>query len=249
MGLLDETAPMPRRTMVLFFVVDVSSSMHGTKIGALNQAIKEILPMVDEISSNNADAEIKIACLQFSSGCNWMFTAPKQASEFVWQDLVANGLTSLGEACIELGSKLSRSEFLENTEGSFAPALILLSDGGPTDDFSGGLRKLKENKWFKASIKVAVAIGKDANKDVLKDFTGNIESVIEVHNVDALKTIIRTVTITASQIGSKSSTAANKSKQEQVNNVVKKVASETPGAGSAANPDSSIDNNDDSDWD
>ena len=54
----------------------------------------------------------------------------------------------------------------------------------------------KVNNWFKAAIKIAIAIGDDADKDVLKQFAGNSEVVFTVHNIDALKQIIRIVAVT-----------------------------------------------------
>ncbi len=41
------------------------------------------------------------------------------------------------------------------------------------------------------AIKIAIAIGGEANRDILKEFTGSIESVVEVKNLEALKKIIR----------------------------------------------------------
>ncbi len=217
MGLLDETVSVPRRTMTLFFLIDTSGSMEGNKIGAVNDAVVNVLPMLNDISETNPDAEIKVAALEFSNGVNWLYDEPKLAKDFIWQDVAASGLTSLGAACSELASKLSRSGgFMQSASGSFAPAIILLSDGGPTDDYNTGLAKLKANNWFKSAIKIAIAIGDDADKDVLKDFTGSSEAVITVHNIDALKQIIRVVAVTSSQIGSKSSTAGETTKQEQV---------------------------------
>lgn len=234
MGLLDETVSVPRRTMTLFFLIDTSGSMEGNKIGAVNDAVVNVLPILNDISETNPDAEIKVAALKFSSGVDWLYDEPKQASDFVWQDAVAGGLTSLGHACQELASKLSRSGgFMQSASGSFAPAIILLSDGGPTDDFQAGLKKLKDNNWFKAAIKIAIAIGDDADKDVLKDFTGSSESVITVHNIEALKQIIRVVAVTSSQIGSKSSTAGDTTKQDQVVKDVQDAVSNIDGAESA----------------
>jgi hypothetical protein len=80
----------------------------------------------------------------------------------------------------------------------------LLSDGEPTDDFDGGLEELKKNNWFKQAIKVAVAIGDDANQDILAKFTGSKESVLEVHNAKMLKKMIRFVSVRASQVASSS---------------------------------------------
>lgn len=64
---LDEQIEVPRRTMVVFFIVDTSGSMQGAKIGAVNSAIEEVLPEIAKISDENADAEIKIAVLDFST--------------------------------------------------------------------------------------------------------------------------------------------------------------------------------------
>ncbi len=234
MGLLDETVSVPRRTMTLFFLIDTSGSMEGNKIGAVNDAVVNVLPMLNDISETNPDAEIKIAALEFSSGVNWLYDEPKLAKDFIWQDVTAGGLTSLGGACAELAAKLSRNGgFMQSASGSFAPAIILLSDGGPTDNFEVGLAKLKANNWFKSAIKIAIAIGDDADKDVLKDFTGNSEAVIPVHNIDALKQIIRVVAVTSSQIGSKSSTAGDMTKQDQVIKDVQDAAKNIDGADSA----------------
>lgn len=236
MGLLDETVSVPRRTMTLFFLIDTSGSMEGNKIGAVNDAVVNVLPMLNDISETNPDAEIKVAALEFSNGVNWLYDEPKLAKDFIWQDVTASGLTSLGAACSELASKLSRSGgFMQSASGSFAPAIILLSDGGPTDDYNTGLAKLKANNWFKSAIKIAIAIGDDADKDVLKDFTGSSEAVITVHNIDALKQIIRVVAVTSSQIGSKSSTAGETTKQEQV---VKDIQDATQSIDGAESSDS-----------
>lgn len=239
MSLLDETVSVPRRTMTLFFIIDTSGSMAGSKIGAVNDAVVNVLPMLEEISAENPDAEIKIAALEFSTTCNWLYNEPKLASEFVWQDVQATALTSLGAACKELSSKLSRSGFMQSASGSFAPAIILLSDGAPTDDFDSGLAMLKNNNWFKAAIKVAVAIGDDADKDVLTKFTGTSEAVFTVHNIDALKQIIRVVAVTSSQIGSKSSTAGDTTKQDQVVAEVKNAVDNIDGAEVATSVDTS----------
>lgn len=246
MSLLD-SVEVPRREMVLFFVADTSGSMGGTKIQSVNTAVKEVIPMLEEISAGNADAQIKIAALEFSSGCKWMYDSPKATSDFIWRDLSADGLTDLGAACVELNNKLSRSAFMQSATGAFAPVVILMSDGEPTDDYSGGIRKLKENKWFKNAIKISIAIGEDFNMDVLKEFTGSIESVVVVKNIEALKKIIRFASVSASTIGSQSSAAGNKTKQELVEEKLTEVVAETPGAASADAP--SVGDSGDGDWD
>ena len=53
-----ERVKIARRTMVLFFVVDTSGSMMGEKIGSVNDAIRETVPDLKDLSSRNQDAAI-----------------------------------------------------------------------------------------------------------------------------------------------------------------------------------------------
>ena len=210
-----------RKTMVLFFLVDTSGSMYGEKMGALNDAIRETVPDLKDLSQSNPDAAIKIAVMQFDTNVRWLYPQPIDSEQFRWNDLQAGGLTELGAALLELNGKLSKTQFMQEAAGSYAPVLILLSDGGPTDNFDSALEVIKKNAWFKHAIKIAIAIGNDADKNVLAQFTGNSESVIEVHNKSALKAIIRFVSVTSSQVNSKSSSVEDASKQDKVNKKIK----------------------------
>lgn len=216
-----ERVKIARRTMVLFFVVDTSGSMAGDKIGSVNDAIRETVPDLRDLSDGNPDASIKIAALQFDTDAHWLYPQPVESSDFQWTDLQIGGLTSLGLALDKLNEKLSKSQFLQEAAGSFAPVIILLSDGEPTDDYKRGLDNIKKNNWFKHAIKIAIAIGNDADKNVLTEFTGNSEAVIEVHNRSALKSIIKFVSVTSSQVSSKSNGVEDASKQDKVISQVK----------------------------
>jgi uncharacterized protein YegL len=212
MSLLDKVE-IPRRTMTLFFLVDTSASMDGAKIGTVNAAIEEVIPMLRELSEENADAQIKIAALEFSSGAKWLTpSGPVEPSQFHWTPIHANGLTAMGAAFDELNAKLSTKAFMKEASGSYAPAIFLLSDGAPTDDWERALDALKHNNWFKAGVKAACAISSDpseldADFDVLTEFTGSREAVLMAANPAALKKMIKFVSVRASQVASKSSNA------------------------------------------
>ena len=204
---IDElTNEVARKVMILFFIIDTSSSMMGNKIDSVNKAIRETIPELKEMT--NADAEVRIAVLDFASGAEWQNAQPININDFRWQDLQANGLTDLGEACIMLNEKLSRKAYMNNAIGNYAPAIVLISDGYPTDNYKKGLDLLNKNNWFKNSIKVALAVGSDPDKNILAEFTGNYEAVIEIHNRQTLMKIIRFVSVRASQIASTSSVVA-----------------------------------------
>jgi uncharacterized protein YegL len=232
--------------MVLFFLIDASGSMDGSKIGAVNTAIEEVIPALREVSDENADAQIKVAALEFSSGARWITAGgPLEAEQFRWNFINASGVTDFGAACKALNEKLSTKAFMNEATGSFAPAIFLLSDGEPTDNWQKDLDALKQNNWFKAAVKVAVAIGDDANKDVLKEFTGSMEAVLETHSAAMLKKMIKFVSVRASQVASKSSNVSDSSanlgdeqKQVELNTGLQEFAAEA-----AASPQ-----NDQADW-
>jgi len=241
MGIFDKVEGIVKRQMVLFFIVDTSGSMMGTKIGAVNTAIREVLPELKGIGGS--DVDLKIACLKFSSGCSWMHPSPVPVENFQWNNLSADGVTDFGAACKELSDKMSKEKFLSAPSASVAPAIFLMSDGEPTDDYKKGLAELQKNNWYKYAIKVAVAIGDDANIDVLKEFTGNIEAVITVHTPEALQKMIRFVSVTSSQIGSKSQPMQDgqiESKQDAMIDQIKDLQQ--------TDPDLSQTSTDEDDW-
>jgi uncharacterized protein YegL len=193
MSLTDKVVRMPK-TLVVFFLIDASGNMTGSKIEAVNTAIAEMIPSLREVSGENADAQIKVAALEFSSGARWITAnGPVEVEQFRWNFINAAGGSDLGAACIALNEKLSSKAFMNESAGYFAPVIFFLSGSEPTDDWQSGLTTLKQNNYFKLAIKVAVAIGNGANKDVLKEFTGSMEAVLEVHNAANLLKFIRFV--------------------------------------------------------
>jgi uncharacterized protein YegL len=201
-GIYDDVKGITRKQMVLFFLIDTSSSMANSKISSVNTAIREVIPELRDIGG--ADVDLRIAVLEFSSGFQWQNpSGPVAVDKFSWSNLSADGVTDMGTAFLELNNKLSRNSFLKAPSASFAPVIILLSDGMPVDDWQSGLTALKADNWFKAAVKAALAIGSDAEFDVLSEFTGDTNTVIRVNNPGVLRTMIKKVSITSSQIGTR----------------------------------------------
>lgn len=196
MGVYDNVEGVARKSMVMFFLIDTSGSMEGRSIAAVNDAMREVIPDVKDISNKNADANIKFAVMSFSSGTNWETPQPVELDSYRWADLDAGGTTDMGEAFTELNSKLDRNAFLQDPAGVKAPVIIMLSDGEPTDDYKAGLRQLQQNKWFKKSIKIALGVD-DANMDVMSEFTGSKESAIYLKDKSLLKKLIHVVSVTS----------------------------------------------------
>ena len=159
MGMLDK-AEILRRMCPVIFLLDASGSMAGAPMGAVNAAMEGILPELISMNNDNPDVEIEIAVLTFHSGTDWVTGSSLVNPEnYVWKDLDARGVTSMGAAFKELEKVLSVSHgFVNRASGSVAPVIFLLTDGEPTDNYQDGLQALRDNNWYKCAAKVAVGV-------------------------------------------------------------------------------------------
>ena len=203
-----------RQELNLLFVIDNSGSMEGKNIGAVNNAIRDIISIMPEIQEDTADAVIKISALKFSDKAEWIYSEPKEVGDFKWTDLKADGGTNLSGAYDALSvwlSKKSNGGQMPDI-GGVAPILIFMTDGLPTSyDWEDHLNTLKKKGWFKVALKYALAINIDTDEamDVLSKFTGNPETVLKIYTAEALRKVIKVIAITASKVKS-SSAVVNK---------------------------------------
>ena len=242
---LDDYAPAVRKVMTLFYVIDTSGSMQGSKIGQVESALEEVMQTLQEISDESDDAEIKIAVLEFSTGASWVTPEPVSPEGYRFKTFEACGVTDLGAACKELDKKLSRNEFLQTGAGAYPPVILLFSDGGPTDNWESGLEALKKNNWYKRSIKIAFAIGDDADRDILARFSGSSETVLDVKNKDQLRLMIEKASVITSVFASHSSTVDSDTDPVEIS---KKLAEDVQTQTAEALSDANTADWDESDW-
>ena len=231
MGRYDEKniKEVAARTMALFYLFDKSGSMDGTKIGQVNYSMKESQKIIKDLADGAPNANIVVAAATFSNDVEWITPKPQTPEEFIdsWQEIKAGGLTSLGAALKSLNEKMSRKEFLgDNPMGYLAPGIIILSDGEPTDDWETPLKEIRKNNWFKNAIKVAFAVGEDANKDVLAEVCGAKEAVVSIDDPEKIRQYIKFVTATVSKTGTTSTTG--KAPQDVINDAIANIDDDQP---------------------
>lgn len=234
MAQIEKIGELAQTEVVVFPIIDVSGSMAGEKIGQVNEAMSAVPEQLAEINEDALDAKLKIAPMEFSSGARWFALKndePAEVETFRWIDMRANGLTDLGSAFKLLAEKLTveKQGGWMKGRGGAAPVIILISDGGPTDDYKTQLEILKKRGWFRAALKFAVAVGADADKSVLAEFTGNSEAVIDTEVIrkdlaSIIKTVIRTASQTASQGASQSNNSDTKQEVEDISEDANKQA-------------------------
>ena len=192
-----------RADLTVFYVLDTSGSMVNEKIATLNAAMVETVEALKDAAKHNGDAHIRIAILEFNSGCNWItYNGPEYMEDFTYTDLKAGGLTDMGMALEELDKKLHRSEYLNAVVGSKLPIIIFMTDGYATDDYRKGLEKIKQNKWFKYATKIGFAIGEEPDSKMLAERVGNSEAVIKTDDLDLFSRLLKFVTVTSSKLQS-----------------------------------------------
>lgn len=159
---------LARRPLHFFFLVDCSGSMQfDGKIQALNTAIREAIPHMRRAALDNAGADVLVRVVRFADGATWHVGDPTPVDSFTWSDVAAGGLTDMG-AALQLVAEALDPEAMP--QRALPPVMVMVSDGQPTDDFEDALGGLLRSPWGAKSVRMAVAIGRDADHDVLQKF-------------------------------------------------------------------------------
>lgn len=163
---------LSRRPLHFIYLCDCSGSMKASgKLQALNQAIRQSLPEMVQVSQQNPEAQILVRVLRFADRAVWHLGTPTPVQRMLteWNDLEAGGLTAMGEALSALAAVLRTPPM---DQRALPPVLVLISDGAPTDDVAAGLRTLMAEPWAVKAVRLAIAIGHDADLEVLQQFIG-----------------------------------------------------------------------------
>jgi len=93
----------------------------------------------------------------------------------------------------------------------------------PTDNWSTPLNDLRQKPWFRQALRYAISIEANTPEaiNVLREFTGDIETVIQVFTAEALKQVIKVIAVTSSKVKSQSATVSNATTPTGVNAVAK----------------------------
>lgn len=161
------------RPLHFIWICDCSGSMAiSGKIQTLNRAIREAIPHMQESATDNPNAQVFVRAVRFSDGTQWHIAGATPVESFQWSDLYAEGLTNMGKALALVAEQLKMPPM---TDRALPPVLVLISDGHPTDDFASGLQALMDQPWGKKAARIAIAIGHDADHEVLQKFIGHSE--------------------------------------------------------------------------
>jgi len=139
-----------------------------SKMDQLNEAVREMLESFAE--AEKMEIEILVSIITFGDDA-YLYLSPTKASKIKWKNIGADGETALG-ASLKMAKAMIEDK--ETTPSrAYRPLIVLVSDGQPNDDWELPLDDfINEGRSSKCHC-MAMAIGHDADEEVLNRFIEN----------------------------------------------------------------------------
>jgi uncharacterized protein YegL len=145
----------------------------------LNTAMRDMIKSFHEPADRNS--VIKMMVVRFCNEGADVHTMYQKATNVVWDDLIPSGGTPMGGAFTLVKEQLEdKTVFLSN---EYRPMLILASDGQPTDEWKQALEALNNSERAMKADRFALAIGMDADLEVLKEFVKKAKSAEDAQHL------------------------------------------------------------------
>ena len=156
-----------RSIMPIILLLDRSGSMsHDGKIESMNLALKTFLDSIKNDDNNRV--ELQVAIYSFGDNtatCDIPLTPIDMISP---NDYVASGRTPLGHAFTMVKEMIEDKNIIPSR--SYKPTIVVLTDGMPTDSFEQAMIDLVNDGRSSKAFRLAMAIGDDADKELLGKF-------------------------------------------------------------------------------
>ena len=175
---LDVSNPAPRCPVIL--LLDTSGSMSGAPIDELNMGLKQFLRETAEDEAASRSVELEVITFDDRANVAMQFT-PICDVKREPADLIASGMTSMG-AALEMATRhLAERRRLYRDAGisCYRPWVILMTDGGPNDDWHDSARKMRSLAECGKIQYIGIEIGDSADHytlcQILPDTPGPVK--------------------------------------------------------------------------
>lgn len=182
----------------IVFVVESSDIMAGERLTTINEVVRESHNLLLEVASNHPDVEVKIAVIKYGDSAELVTDGFEYISRFDWIDIDACGKANLGKAIELLDTKLLQKKVIKGDDimaGHCMPIVVYFASSLSADDYLTPLSNADKNKNYRMARKVCVAIGDEADKNMLAKIAGNCEAVIRPNDLEVLKNLFVVVDI------------------------------------------------------
>ena len=200
---LDRFVAREPRPLPIFILADTSGSMRGEKIQELNLALREMLNALNNM--DDIRGKFQLSVISFGGEEAKVTQELKDINEVSLNELEANGKTPMGQA-FELVKGLIEDREIVSSR-AYAPTIVLISDGLPTDCSEEmyknknylewePLKALHEGERSSKSQRLALGIGNDADTEMLKDFVNSEDiPVIKAKDASGITRFFKRVTM------------------------------------------------------
>lgn len=168
--------PPKAKKLPVVLLLDVSGSMSGEKINTMYDSVVEMVNSFVALQVKETIIDVAIITFGSSVDLHTPYTAVVDLQNQGISKFRADGMTPMGTA-LEMAKDMIDDK--DTTPSNiYRPAVILVSDGQPNDSWKRPLEKFITDGRSAKCQRFAIAIGNDADKSVLSQFTGNSTNVL-----------------------------------------------------------------------
>ncbi len=189
------------KSIPVVLLLDTSYSMKGEPIDMLNEAVKAMIAEFKK--AETMETFIKLSIITFGKNGIELHTPLEEVSKIDFTSLEVDGSTPMGAALKMAKEMIEDKSIFKGRD--YRPAVVLLSDGEPNDDWEEPMDDFINNGRSAKCDRMAVAIGSGADESVLKRFIAGCENPLFYAEdaskiVDAFKKITMSVTMRTKSI-------------------------------------------------
>ncbi|WP_456082181.1 vWA domain-containing protein [Leptotrichia sp.] len=188
-------APEAKKLPVIL-LLDVSGSMSGAKIDSLYDATIDMIETFAAAQAKEQIIDVAIITFGDSVDLHTKYTPVKDLQAKGISKFKASGMTPMGTALRMAKDMIDDKN--ETPSRIYRPAVVLVSDGGPNDDWKGPMDKFINDGRSAKCQRFAVAIGNDADRSVLERFTQDPNAVLFAGDAKDISEQFKTISMSIS---------------------------------------------------
>lgn len=185
------------RPLPIIVLADTSGSMSvDGKIEALNKGLKDMIQSF--AGESRLRAEIQVSVITFGGNQAAVILPLTPAHQLTgFTPLTAEGMTPLGGALTLLSDMIEDKDSIPSR--AYRPVVVLVSDGYPNDEWQAPFQRLVKGERSAKATRFAMAIGADADEDMLSAFANDPEApLFRAENAADIHRFFRAVTMSVS---------------------------------------------------
>lgn len=192
-------APEAKKLPVIL-LLDVSGSMCGAKIDSLYDATIDMIGTFVAAQAKEQIIDVAIITFGDSVDLHTSYTPVKDLQEKGISKFVASGMTPMGTA-LRMAKDMIEDKNVTPSR-IYRPAVVLVSDGGPNDSWERPMDEFINDGRSAKCQRFAVAIGNDADRSVLEQFTQDPNAVFFAEDAKDISEQFKTIGMSISTMAS-----------------------------------------------